>query len=111
MIYEIRNYHYAPEHLAAYRIWAMEIALPHIRQHLDLEGFRVNLDEPAQVSGAPQDALGTATVTWIIRWESLDQRNETMPRVFGGEAWRRIMDQNPGRQHYLRTEAKFAERL
>ena len=111
MIYEIRNYHYAPERLAEYRVWATDIALPHIRSHMDVLGFWVNVDEPAEVAGKPQDDLGPATVTWIIRWESKAARDAGMRRAFGGDAWRRIMDQNPGRENYLRTEAKFAEAL
>lgn len=111
MIYEIRNYHYAPERLAEYRAWANDVALPYIRSHMDLVGFWVKTDEPVEVSGKPQDELGAATVTWIIRWDSMAARNAGMREAFGGEAWRRIMDQNPGRENYLRTEAKFADAL
>ena len=111
MLYEIRNYHYAPARLAEYRAWAIGKALPFIRSHLDVAGFYLNVDETPQIAGRPQDELGTATVTWIIRWPDIATRHRVMAEVFGSEAWREIMAANPGQENYLRTEAKFAEAL
>ena len=111
MIYEIRNYHYAPNKMAEYRAWAIGKALPYIRSHLDLVGFYVNVDEAPQVGGEPLDALGSATVTWIIRWPDVATRHRVMGEVFGSAEWREIMAANPGQENYLRTEAKFAEAL
>ena len=111
MIFEIRNYHYEPTLLTEYRAWAVSKALPYIRSHLDLVGFWVNLNEPAQIGGQPLDDLGSATVTWIIRWQDMATRNRVMADVFGSDDWREIMAANPGQQHYHRTEAKFAEAL
>ena len=111
MIYEIRNYHYEPSLLEEYKAWAPEMALPYIREHLDLVGFWVNIDEPAQVNGKPQDALGPATVTWIIRWDHIATRHEVMGNVFATDEWRAIMQHNPGLENYHRTEAKFTEAL
>ena len=111
MLYEIRNYHYAPARLKEYRAWAIGKALPYIRTHLDVVGFYLNVDEPPQIAGAPQDELGSATVTWIIRWQDIATRHRVMGEVFGSEAWREIMAANPGQENYLRTEAKFAEAL
>ena len=111
MIYEIRNYHYEPSLIADYRAWAVSKALPYIRNHLDLVGFWVNIDEPPQVSGKPQDELGSATVTWIIRWEDIATRHRVMGEVFGADEWKDIMAANPGQENYHRTEAKFAQAL
>ena len=111
MIYEIRNYHYEPSAIAAYRTWATDIALPYIREHLDLVGFWVNLDEPPEVNGKPQDDLGCATVTWILRWDDIETRHSVMRRIFATDEWRSIMGRNPGIENYHRTEAKFAEQL
>ena len=111
MIHEIRNYHYEPTLMREYREWATKHALPYIRRHLDLEGFWVNLDEAPQINGSPLDKLGSATVTWIIRWDDMATRNETMKRVFGSDEWAEIMKTNPGQENYLRMEAKFAEAL
>ena len=111
MIYEIRNYHYEPSLMTEYRAWATDLALPYIREHLDLVGFWVNIDEPAQVGGKALDELGSATVTWIIRWPDVASRHDTMGKVFASDDWQAIMARNPGQQNYHRTEAKFAEAL
>ena len=111
MIHEIRNYHYAPNLMKEYRQWATKLALPYIRKNMDLVGFWVRTDEPAQIGGKPLDELGSATVTWIIRWDDMAVRNEVMSKVFGSSEWREIMKENPGQENYLRTEAKFTEAL
>ena len=111
MIYEIRNYHYEPSVMAQYRTWAQKHALPHLRENLDLVGFWVNTDAPAQVGGKPLDELGSATVTWIIRWPDLDTRQRRFSEVFTSSAWQAIMKLNPGQHYYHRTEANFAEML
>ena len=111
MVYEIRNYHYEPSRIEEYRAWAAERAVPYIKDNMDLVGFWINLDEPVEVNGKPQDDLGTATVTWIIRWDDVETRNRVMPKVFGSDAWREIMAANPGQENYHRTESKFAEAI
>ena len=111
MIYEIRNYHYEPSLMTEYRRWATELALPYIRANLDLVGFWINLDEAPQIGGKPLDELGSATVTWIIRWSSMEQRGQQFGKVFGADSWQQIMAKNPGQENYHRTEAKFAEML
>ena len=112
MIYEIRNYHFDESALAEYRAWARDKALDYLRTKLDIVGFWIVGDEPAEVQGAPLDELGTATVTWIIRWPDIDTRHEVMPAVLGSEEWKAIWaDGHPGRRYYNRTEVKFAEAL
>ncbi|MCY4655275.1 MAG: hypothetical protein OXC80_00500 [Gammaproteobacteria bacterium] len=111
MIYEIRNYHYEPSLMPEYRKWANELAVPYIKEAVDLVGFWINIDEPTQIGGQPQDELGSATVTWIIRWPDVEARHKEFPKVFGSAEWREIFSQNPGQEHYHRTEAKFAEML
>ena len=111
MIYEIRNYHYEPSLMAEYKAWAKDTAVPFLKEKLDLVGFWVNIDEPAQVNGKALDELGSATVTWIIRWPDMATRNESMGKIFTNEAWDEVMKTNPGAEHYHRIEAKFAEEL
>ena len=82
-----------------------------MREKLDLVGFWTTVDEPAQVNGKALDELGSATVTWIIRWADIETRNEQMGKIFATEAWSEIMKTNPGAEHYHRIEAKFAEEL
>lgn len=111
MIHEIRNYHYEPTKMAEYKVWARDAALPYIRANLDLLGFWATIDEPSQVGGKPLDDLGSATVTWILRWPDIDTRHNVMGKVFATDEWLEIMKGNPGKEHYLRTEAKFTEEL
>ena len=111
MIYEIRNYHYEPTQMQNYQNWAKESALPYIRKHLDLVGFWVNTNDKPEVSGKPQDDLGTATVTWIIRWPDVQTRHREFPNVFGSDEWKEIMQKNPGQANYHRSESKFAVSL
>ena len=111
MIHEIRNYHYEPKLMKEYREWATKLALPYIRKNMDLVGFWVNVDEAPQIGGKPLDELGSATVTWIIRWDDMATRNEVMSKAFATSEWQEIMKGNPGQENYLRTEAKFSEAL
>ena len=47
-------------------------------------------------SGTP---IGSANVTWIIRWESKSQREEVMKTAFAGDAWVAVMA-----KHHLRQQ-------
>lgn len=113
MLYEIRNYHFDPERFDAYKRWAAEEALPFLKRELDLVGFWVNNEEPADVIGEPMDAMGSANITWIIRWSDKATRDATMERVFGGdEEWAGIFARVPGGfASYKRMESKFTEAL
>jgi hypothetical protein len=109
MLYEIRNYHIRPESLPAYSHWARTLAVPHLAMKLDLAGFWIASGEPSEITGAPMDALGSANVTWILRWTDMAQRQATLPAIFGGEEWAPIFAQLPGGlDNYLRMESKFA---
>lgn len=112
MIYEIRNYHFEPALFEDYKVWAKEKALPFLDQALDLVGFWANLDEESEVNGEPMDAMGSANITWIIRWPDRATRDETMASVFTGEEWGAIFADVPGGlASYKRMEAKFTEAL
>ena len=111
MIFEIRNYFYEPSRMQEYRAWAEGEALDYIRANVDLVGFWVLNDEPTQVSGKPLDDLGSATVTWIIRWPDAETRHREMAKVFATDEWKDIFSRNPGAENYHRTEIKFADAL
>jgi hypothetical protein len=112
VIYEIRNYHFRPDLMDAYKAWAKAEAVPYLASQLDVLGFWINSKDAPEVSGTPQDELGTANVTWIIRWRDLAHRNEVRSRYVPSPAWQDILSRVPGgRASYLRAEAKFAEAL
>ena len=78
----------------------------------DVLGFWTNSNEAPEVNGVPQDHLGTANITWIIRWRDLAQRNEVLPQILSSPAWQDIFSRVPeGPASYLRIEAKFADAL
>jgi hypothetical protein len=112
MIFEIRNYHFDPARFDAYKAWAEREAIPYLARELDLVGFWVNTPDAAEVVGRAHDELGTANVTWIIRWRDQAQRNDVMPRLFATPEWNDIFSRVPGGMpSYLRIESKFAEAL
>ena len=111
-IYEIRNYHFKPEHLDEYKTWVVEELLPYISPKIDVVGFWVGTSDPPELRGVPLDELGSANVTWIIRWPSIEQRHEGMATVFSGPEWDDIFSRVPGGpESYLRMEARFSESL
>jgi len=112
MLYEIRNYHIRPESLAAYTHWAKTHAIPALSKSMEVVGFWVNTDEPPQITGEPMDALGSANVTWILRWRDMAHRDATLPVTFGSPAWGEVFAHLPGGlDNYLRMESKFSQSL
>lgn len=111
MIYEIRNYHFNPARLEEYKTWAKEKALPFLDRELDLVGFWANAGD-SEVLGEPMDKLGSANITWIIRWPDRETRDATMGTLFETDEWGEIFADVPGGlTSYERREAKFTEAL
>ena len=111
MLYEIRNYHFEPSRFEEYKAWAKNKALPFLDRELDLVGFWAT-DGDSQITGEPMDTLGSANITWIIRWTDRATRDQAMATVFTGEEWDEIFTHVPGGMaSYQRMEAKFTEDL
>lgn len=111
-VFEIRNYNFEPSLIAEYEAWARDDALPYIRKNLDVVGFWVYAGIDPELNGAPLDELGSANVTWIIRWNSKAERDEKMKEVFSGPVWDEIFAKVPGGgKSYLRAEARFFKEL
>ena len=49
---------------------------------LDLVGFWIDNGKAAEVLDEPLDHLGAASITWIIRWRTMVQRNARVEEVF-----------------------------
>lgn len=112
MLYEIRTYHYRPEQLETYRDWASKHAVPFLKASFDLVGFWIDSGEPAEVLDEPLDKLGPANITWILRWQDMDERNRQMQAVFSSPEWDAVFAELPGGfEHYLRREARFSQAL
>jgi len=113
MIYEIRDYHYRRDIFDAYVKWA-EAAVVVLRDKLDVVGFWVDEGEFEQeVAGSdPQtSSIGSANVTWIIRWEDMEQRGEVMKTAFAGDAWEAVMAQHPDANGYLQLASRFMKEM
>ncbi len=111
MIDEIRNYHYDPEKFAAYKEWALSEAIPFLKANLNVVGFWLDSGEPSEISGGkPMDLpLGSANVTWIIRWKDMQERAKGHAQVFQSKGWQDIWSRHPDPNGYLQMEAKFAD--
>ena len=110
-MFEIRNYHYAPDKFEAYRQWALKEAAPFLKANLDVVGFWLDNGEAPEITGGDpmSPKHGSANVTWIIRWDSMDARKAGHKTVFGGEGWKEVWSKHPDPNGYLQIEAKFAE--
>jgi hypothetical protein len=111
-MYEIRNYHFRPDLFEPYKAWAKTEAMPYLATQMDVVGFWVATSDTPEIIGAKLDHLGTANVTWIIRWRDLAQRNDVWNRVLASPEWGDIFSRVPeGLPSYLRIEAKFTEAM
>lgn len=110
---EIRSYHYNPAQFEAYKHWALEYAVPYLKANLNIVGFWLDNGIPAEVTGQSPSKmeLGSANVTWIIRWDSKEARDEGYRTVFNGAQWDDIMSRHPDRNGYLQMEARFADEV
>lgn len=111
MFVEIRNYHYDPSKFEAYRQWALHDAVPFLKANFDVVDFWLDNGEAPELTGKDPMSLkhGSANVTWIIRWESMNQRIESHKAVFQSDGWREIWAKHPDPNGYLQLEARFAE--
>ncbi|MDO3387613.1 hypothetical protein QWI17_17350 [Gilvimarinus sp. SDUM040013] len=110
-IFEIRNYHYDPAQFDAYKVWLLEEAAPFLRENLNVVGFWVGNAQAPEINGAsPMElSLGSANVTWIIRWGSMQERAKTNEQLFAGEQWQKIWAKHPDPNGYLQVESRFAK--
>ena len=108
-ITEIRDYHFAGD-LTAYKEWWRD-ALPLISQHMDVIGVWLDNGEPPRISGSsPMDLpIGSANVTWIIRWQGMAAREEGWDALRADPAWIECADRHPGFDHYLHMSVRFCE--
>lgn len=113
MIYEVRDYHYRPDLIGAYRVWADEAAQI-LKAHLDVVGFWVDEGryEPLVKGSDPFDSpIGHANVTWIIRWESREAREVGYPKAFAGPDWASVKMKHPDTDGYRQMTVRFMDAL
>lgn len=107
-VYEIRDYHYRPERMNEYRKWAAEAAKV-LHDRLDVLGFWVDVGIPSEIMGSdPMDLPhGSANVTWIIRWDDMDQRQAGWEALWKDAGWRAAWEEHPGFEDYLHMSVRY----
>lgn len=110
-VFEIRNYHYDPSKFDAYRMWAINEAAPFLKENLDVVGIWIGNTKTPEIHGeSPMNlTLGSANVTWIIRWDSMNARERAQEEIFGSEEWQNIWENHPDQKGYLHVEIRFAK--
>ncbi len=112
MIYEIRDYHYRPDIFDDYKAWA-EAAVPVLRAHMDVQGFWIDSGDTPEITGTnPIDSpIGSANVTWIIRWDSREARDAGMGSLLDNPDWQAVWAKHPDQNGYLQMSARFMEAM
>ncbi len=113
MLFEIRNYHFAPEKLGDYQQWAEQHAIPHLSKVFDVVGFWIDAGELPEVSGSSpiESSIGHANVTWIIRWPDKASRDQAWQQLRDTTAWQEVTNAHPDRNAYRQIEVRFAASL
>jgi len=113
VLYEIRDYHYRPDLIEAYKKWALGATVV-LRRNLDVVGFWVDEGEhkPEITGSTPIDSpIGSANVTWIIRWDSKAARDAAMKTVFSAPDWQAVWARHPDPNGYRQISARFMTAL
>jgi hypothetical protein len=112
MIFEIRNYYYDPNSLEAYQQWGSNEDVKSIMdEHMDIVGFYVDSGEPTIFGGVDPTPSphGTPTLTYIIRWESMEHRNRGWKELSENPKWKDAWTRHHNPNGYLHTQATFTE--
>ena len=112
MIYEIRDYHYRPELFEDYKRWA-EDAVPVLKKHMDILGFWIDSGAEPEITGSdPVDSpIGSANVSWIIRWDSREARDTGFAQLLEADDWKAVWDKHPDANGYLQMSARFMDQM
>ncbi len=111
MIYEIHNYYYDPDKFEAFVEWGKGEVNTFLKTHLDVVGIWFSNGQPPEFAGADPTPLkyGAPNITWIIRWESMEQRKQTWEAVSG--EFQKIWATHPDPDAYLHMQVSFAEKI
>lgn len=107
-VFEIRDYHYRTDRMDEYREWAHEAA-PVLDGRLDVLGFWVDGGIPPEIMGSDPMELrhGPPNVTWMIRWESMEHREQGWGALWQDPVWNETWARHPGFEGYLQMTVRF----
>ena len=108
-IVEIRDYTIEADWFEAYKIWAIELAVPWLKANLDVIDFWLDDGMEPEVTGSAPvvSPNGQPNVCWIIRWESKTAREEQFRSTMRSPQWREIWAKHPNEKAYLHMNARF----
>lgn len=109
---EVRDYHYDPDRMDAYRVWAAE-AGPWLRDRWEVSGFWIDAGQENLLFGAdPQPAPhGDANVTWVIRWDDREQRDAAWEELWEDPEWNALWERHPGFEGYRQLSVRFLDEV
>ena len=112
MILEIRDYHYRPDRVDDYRVWA-EQAVDFFGDRWDLVGWWMDSgEEPLLMGEDPMDLRhGLANITWMLRWDDREQREAEWAALREDPEWMKLRDQHPGFDGYHQMAVRFMEEV
>jgi NIPSNAP len=107
-LYEFRDYWFRRDLWDEYKSW-WEPALEYFSNRFDVIGLWFDSGISPRITGAdPMDLRhGSANVTWILRWESLEERDARWPAMWDDPEWTEIWAQHPDEDGYLHMSVRF----
>ncbi len=107
-LWEFRDYHYRRDLWDEYREWTGE-AMRILRDRFDIAGFWFDSgDEPKLGGSSPMELpLGSANVTWVIRWDDMDHHDRGWAELWEDEEWTAHWAIHPDSDGYLHTSGRF----
>jgi len=108
-LFEIRDYHYSGD-MDAYKEWWKE-GLEVLGARMDIQGLWYDSGEPARIAGAEpmESPHGSANVTWIIRWDDIEQREAVWNGLQDDAEWIACAERHPGFDGYLNMSVRFMD--
>lgn len=108
-IYEFRDYHYVGD-LEAYKEWWKE-GIEVLGARMDIQGLWFDSGIPARIGGIDSMPLphGSANVTWVIRWDSIEQRDAIWNALQEDDEWIACAERHPGFDGYRHMSVRFLE--
>ena len=112
MIFEIRDYHYQADRLEEYRVWAGE-AVVFLGERWDLLGWWMDSGAAPRIMGSDPMQLkhGLANITWMLRWDSIEERESAWEELWENPKWLDLWDRHPGFEGYLQLAVRFMEEV
>lgn len=80
-----------------------------LQPRMDLVGWWLDSGEEPRIMGSEPMELphGSANVTWMIRWESIEERERRWDELWEDQEWLDVWERHPGFDGYLHMSVRF----